>query len=402
MEKINEDNLILEKYVFDRSEIEWRMNDGGFNSISRFELFIWDLEMFLQIQQELGDKIILKGGAATQFYLPITAQRTSVDIDMLCLASKEEVKKAIEHIEKRLGGESNVFKFVPYEPQNPRINLEDLNTYHIEIPSICNESELFITKGHQHVKIEFLYTQGEYLINKIREPELFALETEKVFNVLALEQLFADKLTTLGPNTIGIPNNRIDEQFKQVYDVVSLFISNIEHILGSTGEIKKQYEKVARVESEIHNIEYNFELIYEDMQVLIKSIEAIEEDKEMLQRALDFQGLYLRRIVNRDKDGWAIVAFQIDLLVQYIFEQRDTILMYDNVVQLLKSLEFENIRGPEKGKMFSRIRTILRENFGTDKSDRLFVKKFDRIIWEVLQDYDYQILRESLSEILAY
>lgn len=75
------------------------MKDGGFNTISKFELFIWDLEMFLHLQKKLGDKIILKGGAATQFYIPITSQRTSIDIDIICLATREEVHKAIFDIE---------------------------------------------------------------------------------------------------------------------------------------------------------------------------------------------------------------------------------------------------------------------------------------------------------------
>ena len=52
--------------------------------------FLWDLELFLHIQKILGDKIILKGGAATQFYLPRDAQRTSVDIDMLFLEQKRK------------------------------------------------------------------------------------------------------------------------------------------------------------------------------------------------------------------------------------------------------------------------------------------------------------------------
>lgn len=65
MNLINYDNLILEKEIFSKVEIEKRMIDGGFKSIARFELFIWDLEIFLQLQRILGDKICLKGGAAT-------------------------------------------------------------------------------------------------------------------------------------------------------------------------------------------------------------------------------------------------------------------------------------------------------------------------------------------------
>ena len=51
--------------------------------VAMMELFLWDLELFLQIQKRLGEHIVLKGGAATQFYLPIEAQRTSVDILMI-------------------------------------------------------------------------------------------------------------------------------------------------------------------------------------------------------------------------------------------------------------------------------------------------------------------------------
>ena len=78
------------------------MNAGGFNSLAKFELFIWDLVMFLQLQKKLGDKIILKGGTATQFYIPIEFQRTSIDIDMICSASREEVHKALLEIENEL------------------------------------------------------------------------------------------------------------------------------------------------------------------------------------------------------------------------------------------------------------------------------------------------------------
>lgn len=68
MNNIKEEILILNKRDFTRTEIEKRIKEGGFNSLPRFEMFIWDLEMFLQLQKKLGDKIILKGGAATQFY----------------------------------------------------------------------------------------------------------------------------------------------------------------------------------------------------------------------------------------------------------------------------------------------------------------------------------------------
>ena len=74
--------LFHKEEAFQRETFQKRMEEFGFKNMARMELFLWDLELFLHIQKILGDKIILKGGAATQFYLPRDAQRTSVDIDI--------------------------------------------------------------------------------------------------------------------------------------------------------------------------------------------------------------------------------------------------------------------------------------------------------------------------------
>ena len=391
MNFIKEENLLLEKEVFARESIEKRMKEGGFNSFSKFELFVWDLEMFLQLQKKLGDKIILKGGAATQFYLPVPAQRTSIDIDMICLATKEEVRTAIEGIEENLGGESKYCKFIRYQPENPKVKLDELETYYVMVPSVCDSHELYSTNGKQQVKIEFLYSTGEYKINRIIKPELFALETEQEFNILALEDLFADKLTTLGPNTIGISDHRKDEQFKQLYDVVTLFTSNVVFILNNKESIKENYIKVAKKECKMHCIEYDAALLYEDMQLLLKRIENIETNEELMARAYDFQGFYLRNTVNRDKSGWVIAAYQIELLIRYLFEYDNKILEYYKVEQLIERLQFNKIHGPEKGKKYQLIRDILKKAFLPNQhiSEELFKKKFDRIIWELMREYTY-------------
>ncbi|MDD2957782.1 MAG: hypothetical protein PHR92_04725 [Lachnospiraceae bacterium] len=89
-------NLFHEEKAFQRETFFRRMQEYGFKNMGRMELFLWDLELFLQIQNILGDRIVLKGGAATQFYLPIEAQRTSVDIDMLFFGTEEEINKTLD------------------------------------------------------------------------------------------------------------------------------------------------------------------------------------------------------------------------------------------------------------------------------------------------------------------
>lgn len=401
MKGINQENLILEKEVFERMEIERRMVDGGFNSIAKFELFIWDLEMFLQLQKKLGDKILLKGGAATQFYIPITAQRTSIDIDMICLAKGEEVDKTIFQIESEFNGEQDYCKFRAYKPKNPKLGLEALKTYFVTVPSICNDNELFASKGKQEVKIEFVFSDCEYVINKIRQPEIFALETEREFNVLNLESLFADKLTTLGPTTIGVSDERADEQFKQIYDVITLFISNMNQIILNIENIRTSYEKAAKLECQIHDIPYDPDRLFEDMKLLISRLKNIESDKILLQRANDFQALYLRNIVNKDKAQWAIAGYQLELLVEYIFHNDTRVLRFKEIEELIDKLKFENIRGPERGRINREIRNSLEANFKTIEglSLDLFRKRIDRIIWELAGHVPFNVLEDSMKDI---
>ena len=94
--------LLHDKRAFQRETLKARMEEYGFKNISRMELFLWDLELYLQIQSRMGERVVLKGGAATQFYLPIEAQRTSVDIDMFFWGNKEESRELLYQIEKQL------------------------------------------------------------------------------------------------------------------------------------------------------------------------------------------------------------------------------------------------------------------------------------------------------------
>ena len=375
------------------------MTDGGFNSLAKFELFIWDLEMFLQLQKKLGDKILLKGGAATQFYIPVTAQRTSIDIDMICLATREEVHKVISEIETEFNGEGEYCKFRIYRPKNPKLGLDALETYFETVPSVCDNKELFASKGRQEVKIEFLFSNHGHAINKIKQPELFALETEKEFNILALENLFADKLTTLGPSTIGVSDERADEQFKQIYDVITLFISNMDQIITNKELVRSSYEKVAKIECQIHSISYEPDRLFEDMKLLINRVKNIESDSSLLQRANDFQALYLRNIVNRDKAKWAIVGYQLDLLTKYIFHDDTKILRFREIEELIEKLKFDNVRGPERGHLNKEVRSSLAANFKTIEglSLDLFRKRIDRIIWELVSFVSFDEVEDSVE-----
>lgn len=220
---------------------------------------------------------------------------------------------------------------------------------------------------------------------------------------MALESLFADKLTTLGPTTIGVSDERADEQFKQIYDVITLFISNMDRIIKNKDKVKANYEKVAKLECEMHGIPFDPENLYKDMMLLINRVKNIESNSTLLQRANDFQALYLRNIVNRDKAQWAIVGYQLKLLVEYIFQDDAKILQFREIEELIEKLKFENIHGPERGRLNREARSLLEANFKTIEglSLDLFRKRIDRIIWELVSFVSFDAIIESLKVILA-
>ncbi len=90
--------LIHSPDSFKRARLLSRQKQLGFNNLARMELFLWDLEIYLQVQSLLKDKVVLKGGAAAQFYIPVEYQRTSVDIDLICLVSGAEIAEAVQNI----------------------------------------------------------------------------------------------------------------------------------------------------------------------------------------------------------------------------------------------------------------------------------------------------------------
>lgn len=134
--------LLHDPSNFERTNLVSRQKKLKLNNLARMELFLWDLEIFLHIQEILKDKTALKGGAAAQFYLPKEYQRTSVDIDLICSVDSAEIQKTVETIEKKFGCDGVLFKFRKHKPKNPKTDLP-LLTYYVSIPSVCSDKELF-------------------------------------------------------------------------------------------------------------------------------------------------------------------------------------------------------------------------------------------------------------------
>jgi hypothetical protein len=382
----NEIALIHKRDCFTREILEKRLHELGFNNLARMELFLWDLEIFLHVQDILKEKVVLKGGAATQFYLPIEYQRTSIDIDMICAASMDEVEKALGLIEEKFSGEGPYFKFRFHKPKTPKTDLS-LLTYYLDVPSVCGSNELFGGRsGTQEIKIEFFMLNESLSLNNISSPHIFALDTNKTYQVMPLTALIGDKLTTLAVNTVGIPPERDDEYIKQVYDVDALFVFNWQE--ADFDEIKSHFIYRSKLEAEQRNIPFKMDVIKEDITNQMNILSNIDmENNDKLKKLInDFQSLYLRKSVARSSGEWAISGSRLNFLLQSL-DEADGRNKFEIIETIENRLKFDKLHGEEKGNKIRRFSEGLAQEFGAYSrwpAKILKRKHPSRILWAVI------------------
>lgn len=389
--------LFHKEEAFQRETFQKRMEEFGFKNMARMELFLWDLELFLHIQKILGDKIILKGGAATQFYLPRDAQRTSVDIDMLFFGTEEEIKKTLRKIEEYLGTEDELFYFHKHSPKNPKTNLP-LHTYYTKVPSVLSNAERNMEREsipYQELKIEFILQPEKWEYERRTGENIFAVNSSWNYQILPLNYLFADKLTTLGCNTIGVQNERLDEQVKQFYDIMMLSRNCISEMQCSV--VKEKYLKRAEQEwntrkitlgSTLEGRDYEPKYIVKDVEKQLLRYQQADsgEDAELKKFINDFYSLYLNRKVQYDPKTVACGAS----LVRLMYELMISGMGWDKVKQALeieKKLGMEHLSGPEKGQKIRKLRNQFIQEFGKDSvipASTLKGKDLKRVFWAVV------------------
>ncbi|NLN48887.1 MAG: nucleotidyl transferase AbiEii/AbiGii toxin family protein [Clostridiales bacterium] len=379
-------NLIHNETCFLRGTLENRMELYGLRNIVRMELFLWDLEIFLQIQQILKERVVLKGGAAVQFYLPIQDQRTSVDIDLIFNGTKDEILETLKTIEDKLGADERFFKFREHVPNKPKTELS-LYTFFVPIPSVCYENELRVNSGKQEIKIEFISYPCKIEISKKSGRNIFAVDSDMEYNVLSINNLFSDKLTTLGPNSIGIQNERMDEQIKQLFDIHALMKYNITDLDFNT--ITEKYLERARIESETRKIAFDENYIINDALTQLRRFAKIDDgqDKELRKYIDDFQSSYIGRGGRRGHAEWAVVAEQIKYLMELIFVYKVGKEKLKKAFEIQEILSFKHLSGSEKGIHIKTFKDIFIKEYAGYSSINTKIlkgKSLERILWSVL------------------
>lgn len=398
-------NLFHEEKAFQRETFLERMQKYGFKNMGRMELFLWDLELFLQIQKILGDRIVLKGGAATQFYLPIEAQRTSVDIDMLFFGTEEEINVTLDEITSLLSDGDGLFEFKKYIPKKPKTALP-LNTYHVNIPSVLSAEERRTDKDeipHQELKIEFIMQSEELEFEKKTGENIFAVNSKCEYQILPLNTLFADKLTTLGCETIGVQNSRMDEQVKQFYDIMMLIrycLSNLDSAV-----VHEKYLKRAKEEWMDRSVdECNMDTVIADVRKQLYRYEMADsgEDAELKKCINDFNSLYLNSKVDYSPQSVACGASLIKLLYELILSGKGWGQLF-KAFEIERKLLFEQYTGKEKGQKIKKAREALVEEFAgyaAMPSPVLKGKNLKRVFWAIVNIDNLDEIEKVVDSLL--
>ncbi len=403
--KMDYTKLFHDEMVFQRETLQHRMEMYGFKNMSRMELFLWDLELFLQIQKHLGKHIVLKGGAATQFYLPIEAQRTSVDIDMIFCGDDETVKSTLEAITNELSGNSNFFLFNEHIPKKPKTNLP-MHTYYVDVPSVLNYKERNMDESgvdKQELKIEFIMESEDWEYTRKTGKDIFAVQSDFEYQLLPVSHLFADKFTTIGCNTIGVQNDRMDEQVKQFYDVVMLTIYQLDEL--DIREVRMKYLK--RAEKEWYDrkeSEYDLEEIIADVREQLYRYSMVDsgEDAELRKYINDFKALYLNSKVEFNPQFVACEASLVRLVYEAMLEADD----WDAVKKALsieKMLELKQYEGKERGAKIKEIREMMIGEFASYSvipANILKGKNLKRILWAVVDKDNLDDILEKVKQII--
>ncbi|MGD0339593.1 MAG: nucleotidyl transferase AbiEii/AbiGii toxin family protein [Bacteroidota bacterium] len=386
--------LIHDRKYFEIEHITERQSQYNFTQAVKVETFLWDLELYGQLQYHLGKNIVLKGGTAAQLFFPPQQQRTSVDIDVVYLGDEGLLLNSFKSIHQAFGGDDLYFKFNKYTPVKPKTILP-MVTYFVSVPSVSSR------KTPLNIKIDF------HLMERF-DLETTRIETESAFIIpLAFKplcfsagSLLGDKLLTLAQGSVGIPIEREDDIVKQLYDIDLL--SRIVDV-KDTDVVRHAMNVLFERELKARNEQVQFEVALQQIMALLEKYSHLDSPRSerMARDAVhNFRSNYEPRPF-RNWINWGVITKRLQFLIKAFIEDPESaleILKEADQIEKLLSLEGNEKRGVIRKELSSVFVEMLKSAGQIEIARRLRNSSPERLFWEVLRPSN---LKEVKNQILT-
>ena len=161
---------------------------------------------------DVGLDFIFKGGTACQLLLGGELQRLSIDIDLATRCTGKEVRDALDQVQERTGGRTYSVTPVPKKG----LDRVPLVMYNVSAPTYFPGQ-----KADAMIKLDVVLHEPGYPVRPV-PLVTFYYESDVLVRTPTPSSMLGDKLTTLGPKTVGLPAGRPVDNVKQFYDIGSL------------------------------------------------------------------------------------------------------------------------------------------------------------------------------------
>jgi len=393
---INYDALIHNRSYFTLEHIKAQQQQYNFTQAVKVETFLWDLELYGQLQRQLEEKVILKGGAAAQLFFSPERQRTSVDIDVIYIGEKEELYKALASIHKAFGEDDTFFKFVAYTPKNPQ-TIIPMETYYVTVPSLTH------IKGELHIKIDFHFAERMDLeIVELASANAFVLPLAFKPRCLSLGSLLGDKLLTFARGSVGIPVEREDDIIKQLYDV-DLLSRRITHQEIDTvlNSMAIHFEKESKIREERVELRVALNQMI-DLLEIYSQVNSPKCDPAIKKVVYNFRGNY-EPPPFRNWLEWEILAKRLQFLVRAIEENPgQSLVMLKEAEDIERMIAFDGDqnKGELRKLLASEFTQIIIANGQPNIAKQLKNTLPERIYWEIVRPSNLSSIRKMIDNII--
>nr|WP_272508950.1 nucleotidyl transferase AbiEii/AbiGii toxin family protein [Clostridium ganghwense] len=267
----------------------------------------------------MKDRIVLKGGACMQLYIPLEVQRCTEDLDLYTDLSPNKLRKEMKAIEKEFNTKKIHIKIKEYIPKSVMKSGKTLpiTTFIVKFPFIFRENK---KSKEGSLKIDFLHADIRKLhTTGIKQGEVLGLHLNYVPIIVDNYSAITSKLVTFAVNTIGIERFKKDKLYKNAYDMFYMIKrhTSVDVFKKVTEYMKKSMAEEFRVKKlQPMSIERVIDDILQELYYL-SAYDLKENFTGYSKRLLDFQINYIQQGIKEklDFDSWGIICAHLYLWV---------------------------------------------------------------------------------------